>query len=175
MTSGVVSVFSACWFDSGYMVLPVYEGFCMNFLFSLRVYSDPAVDSRPVPVASVCGHGARGSDCRKLLVFRSCSSSWSSFPCRGAEAGSHGPCDHCVSPVARVHGGRCPVMQVVQISFVEPRQIPMVQTFCRTTEFPKLLHKVIDVPVVQVVHFFSGWCLSSVHRQSGGSCCYAAT
>ena len=46
MTSGYV-VFSASWFDSGYMLLPVYGGFCMNFFFSLRVYSDPAVDSRP--------------------------------------------------------------------------------------------------------------------------------
>ena len=30
------------------------------------------------------------------------------------------------------------------------RPIPTIQTVCRTTEFPQLLHKVIDVPVVQV-------------------------
>ena len=35
---------------------------------------------------------------------------------RDAQADSHGPCDHGDSPVARGYGGRCPMMQVVQIS-----------------------------------------------------------
>ena len=52
MTSGYV-VFSASWFDSGYTLLSVYGGFCLNFLFSLRVDSDPAVDSRPA-LRGVC-------------------------------------------------------------------------------------------------------------------------
>ena len=52
----------------------------------------------------------------KLRIFRSCSSSWWSFPCRGAEADFHGPCDHSVSPGARGYGGRGPIMHVVQIS-----------------------------------------------------------
>ena len=51
----------------------------------------------------------------------------------------------------------------------------MVQTVCQTTGILQLLHTVIDVPVAQVVHLFSRWCLSSVYRQSGGSCRYAAT
>ena len=37
-TSGFISVFSASWFDSGYMFLPVYGGF---------LHSDPVIDSRP--------------------------------------------------------------------------------------------------------------------------------
>ena len=65
----------------------------------------------------------------KTADSRSCSSSrTSTYHCRGAEADSHGPCDHRVSPVARRSGGRCPFLQVVQISFVAQRHIPMVQT-----------------------------------------------
>ena len=42
----------------------------------------------------------------KLRIFRSCSSSrTSTIPCSGAEADSHGPCDHRVSPFARRYGG----------------------------------------------------------------------
>ena len=38
--------------------------------------------------------------CRKLRIFRSCSSSRSLISCRDAEAHPHGPCDHRDSPVA---------------------------------------------------------------------------
>ena len=36
-TSGFISVFSASWFDSGYMFLPVYGGFCTRILRSILV------------------------------------------------------------------------------------------------------------------------------------------
>ena len=78
-----------------------------------------------------------GSDCRKLRKLRSCSSSrTSTLPCRGAEADSHGPCDHRVSPLARRCGGRCPHMQVVQVSLSRCRGFPIVQTVRRTIEIP---------------------------------------
>ena len=82
-----------------------------------------------------------------------------SHPCRCAEAASHGPdfsSDRRASPVAG-QGGRYPCWQVVQVVHfpVEAhRQIPMVQTLRRTTEFPQLLDTVVDVPmqVVQIFH-----------------------
>ena len=48
------SVFSAYWFDNGYLVLPVYGGFVRMSFFHV-VYSDPAFDSRPaLRLFSVC-------------------------------------------------------------------------------------------------------------------------
>ena len=47
------------------------------------------------------------SDCRKLQIFRSCSSSRSLSSCRDDESLPHGPCDHGDSPVAFGHGGQC--------------------------------------------------------------------
>ena len=46
---------------------------------------------------------------------------------------------------------------------VVQRQFPMVQTFRRTTEFPMLLHKVIDVPVCR-----SCWSFTSPLMRRGG-------
>ena len=48
------------------------------------------------------------SDCRKLRIFRSCSSSRSLSSCRDDEALPRGPCDHGDSPVAFGHGGQYP-------------------------------------------------------------------
>ena len=69
------------------------------------------------------------------------------YSCRGAEADSHGPgcsADHRDSPVA-VHGGRCPVAQVVQdIPVGTPRLIPMVSLAMDIPQF--FFDKVFDVP-----------------------------
>ena len=47
------------------------------------------------------------SDCRKLQIFRSCSSSRSFSSFRDDESLPHGPCDHRDSPVAFEHGSQC--------------------------------------------------------------------
>ena len=89
------------------------------------------------------------SDCRKLRIFRSCSSSRSLSSCRDAEAHPHGPCDHSDSPVAFRHGGQWPrcagragflPSQVVDIPVVVPRLTPMVLTV------PSCVDKVVDAP-----------------------------
>ena len=51
-------------------------------------------------------------DCRKLPIFRSCTSSGSLSSCRDAEVHPHGLCDHGDSPVAFGHGGQCPCYAV---------------------------------------------------------------
>ena len=45
-----------------------------------------------------------GSDCQNCGLSAVAVHRWSSISCRGAEAGSHGPCDHKVSTVARGYG-----------------------------------------------------------------------
>ena len=81
--------------------------------------------------------------------------------CRGAEADSYGPCDHRDSTVCLRYGDRCPCLQVAQIfPVVVQMPIPMVQTFCRTTEIPQLLDTVVDAPVKQVAGSRSSTSLS---------------
>ena len=93
------------------------------------------------------------------------------FPCRDAEADSHGPdclSDHRVSPVAS-QGDRRPCLQVVQVVHIPvdaQRRLPIVQTFRRTTELLPLLDTVFDVLAAQVVQDFV-----VVQRQIPRSCC----
>ena len=47
------SVFSAYWFDSGHMVLPVYGGFCLYFLFSTWFFGAALVSTTAVFFAGV--------------------------------------------------------------------------------------------------------------------------
>ena len=109
------------------------------------------------------GHGARGSDCGKCGFSAVAVHQGRRHLLRVSEAHPHGSCDHRDSPVARGQGGRAPYAGRADFPVLVQRQIPMVLIVCRTKEFPQLLDTVIDVLVAQVVHFFSGWCLSSVH------------
>ena len=61
----------------------------------------------------------------------------------------------------RTHGGPCPCVQVVQISFVTKRHISMF-TLRRTTVIPSCCITVIDVPVVQVVQVLPRRCAEAV-------------
>ena len=63
--------------------------------------------------------------CPLCATTDACGFDCTSLPCRGAEGEPHGPCDHRVSPVAHRYGGRCPNLQVVQISFVAQRHNPV--------------------------------------------------
>ena len=125
MTSGNVSVFSAYWFNTGYMSTSVYGGFWNNFShFSMsRWTSDPEVNAVR-PHISACS-AMLGSTvdtclasvyeafwlphCRKLWSLRSCSFSWSSSSwCTGRFPWSCCSADHRYSPVAVLErGDRC--------------------------------------------------------------------
>ena len=89
------------------------------------------------------------SDCRKLRIFRSRSSSRSSISCRDAEAHPHGPCDHRDSPVAIGHGGQCSYFAGRLFPVVAQRRLPMVFQTIETPQLP--LDTVVDVPVFLVV------------------------
>ena len=74
--------------------------------------------------------------------------------------------DHSNSPVLLNTVIDVPVVQgvqVVDITVVVQRPVPMVRTVCRTIEFTLLLHTVIDVPVVQVVLLPRWWSRRAVN------------
>ena len=54
----------------------------------------------------------------------------------GAQADSHGTCDHGDSPVARRYGGRFTLLQVAQFSVVTQRLVPWSRRFVRPSGFP---------------------------------------
>ena len=80
------------------------------------------------------------------------------FSCRGAEADSHGPCDHGVSPVARGYGGRCPCCAGRVPARCWTRHMPMVQT----------LQTFVEVPQSQFLHGYGRPCdCAATPREEG--------
>ena len=83
------------------------------------------------------------ADCRKLRIFRGCSSSRSLSSCRDAEAYPHGPSDHRDSPML--------FDMVLSASLSWRRGFSMVQTVADHRDFYLLVDKVVDAPVVRVM------------------------
>ena len=134
MTSGYV-VFSASWFDSGYMLRPVYGSLRGLFPYSAQCL-----------VLSGRRFLCRGAEADSNGL--DCSADHSSSPVLL----------NTVIAVPVVQG-----VQVVEFTVVVQRPVPMVQTVCRTMEFTLLLDKVIDVPVVQVVQLPRWWSRRAVY------------
>ena len=169
IASGTVPVFSACWFNTGYMSTSVYGGFWTfhTLVFQRNAWFDSGfllmrqitVVAEPFTVhtAENCGFSAVAVRSGRRHLFRF------------AEAVPHGPgysADHRDSPDVRiwwsmslsVRSCRFSVLSVLRQSRSHSsarrhhrrgtEADPMVQTVRLTIDFAQLLYAVIDVPGV---------------------------
>ena len=166
----------------GFSAVAVLQG-RRHFLRGTQAVSHGPPDHRDSPVAHQVVQSFLPSwrQAQMLLwSLRSCSPSRSSTVFRGAQADSHGPCDHGDSSVAVLErGDRCPwyagrAGSSKSFARCEQRQVPSAAAVhqhqqgrlhsCRGAVFdpygssiqqtPVAVHTVVHVPVAQVVQIF---------------------
>ena len=166
ITSGLIPVYSAIWFDSGYMCLSVYGG------VGLAGCDAPsAVFLRGVQALMRCimvGMDQQEqfmAPCTKLRKFRSSVHHGRRHPCHYAEADRHGPCDQEI-PLLLDTVIDIPVVQVVQLLGLWSRRtencgFPQLQFLSRRSHARCCARQVLLVPQLRRLPVFTQrWLMS---------------